>query len=135
MYVSLIQFDKWDFVKFQKHLKYIKIWKINIYQFFKLFMFFKIEKCIRWDKMFENFNFQKIKSGISKNWIVLFWKSKFSLGNLKNDPLQNYCTQMEILFPLSPGVHTQPKSNFNTWRTFSMWHIFISTWFSKETHV
>ena len=43
----------------------------------------------------------------------------------KSDPLQNYCTQMEISFPLSRDAHTQPKPNFNTWRTLSMLHIFI----------
>ena len=52
----------------------------------------------------------------------------------KSDPLPENLRQMEISIALSHGAHTQPKSNFNTRRILSMWHIFILTWFyQRET--
>ena len=45
-------------------------------------------------------------------WLARCWLAGWLAE--KNDPLQNYCTQMEMQFPLSLVAHTQSKSNFNT---------------------
>ena len=100
------------FSYFHKKIIYFK--KLN---YLKIIRFLKISKILK----FQKWNRFRLK-------IEIFNKKS------QKWPLQNYCTQMEIPFPLSPGAHTQPKSNFNTWRILSMWHIFISTWFyQRET--
>ena len=71
--------------------------------------------------------FQKnIFSEISKVWIFQKWICfLFKNRNFrkKNDPRLKNWRQMEMLFALSPGAHTHQKWNFNSWRTFPMWHI------------
>ena len=81
-----------------------------------IFVFLKTKKIFQKLNYLKSIEFLKIceKFENFKNRVDSFCKSKFSIKNLKNDPLRNNCPQMEIAFTLSPDAHTQPKSNFNT---------------------
>ena len=50
-----------------------------------------------------NFGNAKPIANLSKDNVKNFYK------NSQNDPLQNYCTQIEISFSLSYRSHNQPK--------------------------
>ena len=106
-------------------MKFSKIRNIFIFSkktnYLKNELFEEIKRFWKFQK-FENFT----------NQIDFFWKSFFFIKNLKNDPLTKIWSQMEIAMTLSHGSHTQPESNFNTWTTLPMWHIFISAGFCRR---
>ena len=83
------------------------------------------------NEIFQNFK----KFGNFKNWITFFWKSEFPIKNLQKWPAHKKWSQMEIAMTLSHDAHSHPKWNFNTWRIFCMWQIFISTDSVIKKHV
>ena len=131
---------KWSY----KHFEHFVRWgsyEINLKNsFFQKYVYFTYSN---WHIHFKNYivlkkrsyfwKFQTFKIFKKSNCILV--KIKIFKNNFrKKDPQLKNLRQIEISFALSLGARIQSKSNFNTWRTLSMWHIFKSTWFyQRET--